>query len=359
MKAAIISLGSISSKWIFEAMKKYFEEVDNIHIKDVKVNITSHGMEITYNGKPIPKYDCIYAKGSFRYANILRSLTKKLYNESYMPIRADMFSIGHDKLLTHIELEEHGIPMPTTYVTSTVDAAKKVLEEVIFPIVIKFPTGTQGKGVMFADSYSSASSLLDAMDTLNQSVIIQEYVETGGADIRAIVVGNKVIASMVRKAKMGEKRANIHAGGVGETINLDAHTRKVAVDTAKALGLDICAVDMLETLKGPVVIEVNLSPGLQGITEATGIDVADKIARFLYKKTKEINSCIDTPSAEELVKEVKDKADSKAHQVISNLEFRGERILLSKMVTNTTQFLEGEEYIIEACEGSLKIKKLM
>jgi len=359
MKAAIISLGSLSSKWIHASMNQYFEEVDDINLKEIRVNITGNGMEITYKGKPLPQYDCIYAKGSFRYANILRSITKKLHKECYMPIKAEMFSIGHDKLLTHIELEEHKVPMPTTYVTSTIDAAKEVLEEVIYPIVIKFPQGTQGKGVMFADSYSSASSLLDAMESLQQSVIIQEYVETGGADIRAIVVGDKVVASMVRKAKRGEKRANIHAGGVGEAITLDSHTQKVAVDTAKVLGLDICAVDILETVKGPVVIEINLSPGLQGITNATNIDVAGRIAKFLYKKTKEMKQVEEKPSAEDLVKEVKKKGGGKAQQVISNIEFRGERILLPNMVTKATRFNETDEYIIEAKKDELKIKKFM
>jgi ribosomal protein S6--L-glutamate ligase len=360
MKAAIISLGAVSSKWTYEAMKKYFDKVDNINLKDIRVNISATGMKISYQGKPLPKYDCIFAKGSFRYANILRSITKKLYKESYMPIRSEIFSIGHDKLLTHIELANHNIPMPKTYVTSTISATKEVLDKVNYPIVLKFPTGTQGKGVMFADSHSSASSLLDAMDTLNQSVIIQEFVDTGGSDIRAIVIGDKVVASMVRKAKMGEKRANIHAGGVGEAVILDAHTQRVAVNTAKALGLDICAVDMLEGVKGPVVIEINLSPGLQGITEATGIDVADAIAKELYEQTaKRMNKQVQSVSAEDLVKEATKEAKTETHQVISQLDFRADRILLPPMITKATQFNDNDEYIIEAKEGTLNIKRLM
>lgn len=357
MKAAIISLGSISSRWVYDAMKKYFDSVDHINLKELKVNITSKGMEITYKNKPLPRYDCIFAKGSFRYSNLLRSITKKLHKESFMPIKAEMFSIGHDKLLTHIELAEKGIAMPTTYVTTNIESTKILLEEVIYPIVLKFPQGTQGKGVMFADSYSSASSVLDAMESLQQSVIVQEYVETGGADIRAIVVGDKVVASMVRKAKMGEKRANIHAGGIGEAVILDSHTQQVAVKTAKALGLDICAVDLLETIKGPVVIEINLSPGLQGITEATGIDVADRIAKHLFSKTKEMKESREKPSAEVLVEEAKNDENTQAQQIISNLEFRGERILLSNMITKATGFKEDDEYIIEADKNSLKIRK--
>ncbi len=359
MKAAIISLRSLSSKWVYEAMKRYFDEVDDINLKDIRVNITGKGMEITYQGKPLPKYDCIYAKGSFRYANILRSITKEIYSECYMPIKSEMFSIGHDKLLTHIELVEHKIPMPATHVTSTIEAAKEMLENVIYPIVIKFPQGTQGKGVMFADSYSSASSLMDAMESLQQSVLIQEFIDTGGEDIRAIVIGDKVAAAMVRKAKVGEKRANIHAGGVGEGLVMDAHSQQVAVNTAKALGIDICAVDMLETPKGPVVIEINLSPGLQGITDATGIDVADKMARFMYKKTQERKGVVskEQPTAQELIREVEKKTEKQLQQVISCLELRGERILLPKMVTTATKFNDQDEYVIEAEEGSLKIKK--
>jgi ribosomal protein S6--L-glutamate ligase len=289
MKAAIISLGSISSKWTFEAMKRYFRDVDDIDLHNVEVDLGAKSPVVLYNGKPLPKYDCIYLKGSFRYIQILCSIAYVLENHCFMPLRPETFTKGHDKLLTHLALQKHNIPMPETYISSNPAAAKQILEKISYPIVLKFPSGTQGKGVMFADTYNSASSLLDALSALNQPVLIQKYVETGGTDIRAIVIGDEVAAAMERKAVEGEKRANIHAGGKGRNVKLDFQTEELAIKTAKVIGADICAVDILKGSKGPLVIEVNLSPGLQGITEATGINVADKIAKYLYDAAKKFS----------------------------------------------------------------------
>ena len=290
LRAAIISLGSESSEMTGEAMKKYFSEVEELDIRKIDINISGRAAEILYEGKPIGEYDCVYVKGSFRYAQLLQTLTSILERKCYMPISADAFTIAHDKLLTHLELQKHNIPMPKTYVSSTVVAAKKILEKMKYPIMMKFPHGTGGKGVMFADSYASASSLLDALSALRQPFIIQEYVETGGTDIRAIVVGNRVVASMRRKASTLEARANFHVGGTGELVELDSLTKKIAVDVAKAIRAEICAVDILESARGALVIEANISPGLQLISATTKVNVADIISKFLYERTLELKS---------------------------------------------------------------------
>ena len=159
LKAAVISLGSVSSKWAYEAMKRYFDKVDHIDIKNIEVSVKSKGVNILYKGKPLPEYDCIYAKGSFRYAAVLRSITAARYNTSFMPIKDAAFTIVNDKLLTHLSLQEQDIPMPKTYIASTIEGAKEILDKVNYPIVMKFPQGTHGKGVMFAESQSSASSM--------------------------------------------------------------------------------------------------------------------------------------------------------------------------------------------------------
>ncbi|MFQ5475155.1 MAG: RimK family alpha-L-glutamate ligase [Candidatus Nanoarchaeia archaeon] len=281
MKAALVSLGSTSSKWTVEAMQKYFDIVDAVNLKDVEVHLSAKGTSILYQGKPFEHYDCVFLRGSFRYVQLLTSIASTLEGKAYMPFHPDSFTIGHDKLLTHLKLQQAKIPMPSTYISSNAVAAKQLLEKLNYPIVLKFPQGTQGKGVMFADSFSSASSMLDAFSALNQLVIIQEYVETGGEDIRAIVVGDKVIAAMKRKAVEGEKRANIHAGGTGEMCQLDYNTKQIAIKTARVIGAEICAVDILESVKGPLVIEVNLSPGLQGISKATDLNVAEAIGKYL------------------------------------------------------------------------------
>ena len=359
MKAALISLGSKSSKWTAEAMRNYFDQVDEIQLKHIEVHTSKKDLQVLYNKEPLGEYDCIYAKGSFRYPLLLRSITESHYDKAYMPIKADVFSLGHDKWLTHLVLQKQNIPMPQTYLSPTIDYAKEVvLKEVNYPIIMKFPAGTQGKGVMVADSYAAASSMLDAFSMLNQPVIIQDYIETGGIDIRAIVCGDKVVASMKRIAKKGEKRANFHAGGVCEPYELDPKTKTIAIKTAEAIGADIYAVDMLESATGAKVIEVNLSPGLQGITEATKIDVADKIAKYLFQKTEERVGAQKKPSASDVLKDLGvDEAQKKIQEVIAHLDFRGNRILLPESVTRMKKFSEKDEYIIKVVDGALVIKK--
>jgi len=334
MKAAVMSLGSKSSLMIIEAMKGYFDSVDNINLKDVEVNLGAGKLDVLYEGNHLPQYSCIYARGSFRYAPLLRSVTRTLYRNSYMPIKAETYTLGHDKLLTHLVLQHFNLPMPATYLASSTR-----------------------KGVMFAESFAAASSMLDALIALKQPFLIQEYIETGGVDIRAIVAGEKVIASMKRKAVKGEMRANIHAGGTGEACILDERTKRIAIDTAASIGADICAVDMLESVKGPLVIEVNLSPGLQGITKATGINVADKMAKFLYEKS-EIFSARDRDEATQKIFEDLGLSGEMAQQIITNLDFRASRILLPKIVTDISKFGEKDEVVLKVEKGKLVVEKI-
>jgi ribosomal protein S6--L-glutamate ligase len=357
MKAALISLQSKSSGMVAEAMKKYFKEFRSLDIRKIEVNLSGDQLEVLYEGKPFEDFDCIYSRGSFRYAPMLRSLTLAMQGSTFMPIKPETYTIGHDKLLTHLVLQQYKIPMPKTYLTSSASAAKKILEKINYPIIMKFPSGTGGKGVMFAESFAAASSMMDALETLRQPFILQEYIETGGVDIRAIVVGGKVIASMKRKAEVGEERSNIHAGGVGEAVELDAHTKKIAVDTAAAIGAEICAVDILDTPKGPVVIEANLSPGLQGITKTTNIDIADKMAKYLYLKTKKITESGKKKAEDDIMKELNIDTTGNSQDILTNLDFRANRILLPKIVTSITGFNDKEELLIKAKKGKIEIGK--
>ena len=360
MRAALISLGSVSSQWTIKEMQNYFDKVDDINLKQIEVHTSKQGLQVLYNKQKLPDYDCIYAKGSFRYPLLLRSVTEAFYNKCYMPMRPEVFTIGHDKWLTHLLLQEHKIPMPSTYLSPTVDHAKTILkDEVKYPVIMKFPSGTQGKGVMFAESFAAASSTLDAVSVLNQPVIIQQYIETEGVDIRVIVVGDKVVAAMKRIASPDEKRANIHAGGVGEAYEPDALTKRIAVKTAEAIGGDILAVDMLESAKGPLVIEVNLSPGLQGITKATKINVADRIAKFLFKKTKESAEGKKLAGTSKVFRDlgIDDSGREKIKEVITHLDFRGHRILLPESVTDMAKFSEKDEYIVKVEGDKLVIRK--
>jgi len=354
MKAAIISLGSVSSKWTADAMRKYFSQVDELDLKDVEINVSGKKSEVLYQGKDLEQYDCIFAKGSFRYAPLLRSVVSLLKKNTYVPIDEAAYTIAHDKLLTQLRMQEFNIPMPRTYLTATTDAAKEILKRANFPIIMKFPQGTQGKGVMFADSYASASSMLDALSALKQPFIIQEYVETDGEDIRAIVIGDKVVAAMKRKAKANEARANIHAGGLSEPCKLDSITQKVAIDTAKAMNANICGVDILSGVKGPLAIEINISPGLQGITNATGIDVADHIAKFLYKQTLEFTEKRKNKSTAEIMKDID---TTKGKEIISQLDFRGFRILLPEIATKISGIKDSDDIQLTMEDKKITLKK--
>jgi ribosomal protein S6--L-glutamate ligase len=360
MKAAIISLRSVSSKWIAEALKSYFDEVDDISLNDMEVRTSTHGLILRYKGGKLPEYDCIYAKGSFRFPLLLRSVAEVLSKKCYMPLRPDAYTVGTDKWLTYLLLQKNGVPMPATYLSPTLNIAKKILKEVTYPVIMKFPSGTQGKGVMYAGDYAAASSMLDALSTLNQAVIIQEYIETDGTDMRLIVAGEEVVAAMRRIAVSEEKRANIHAGGKGIAFEPDEITKRVAIRTAQAVGADICAVDLLPSAKGPLVIEVNLSPGLQGITKATNSDVADKIAKFLYKKTGEYISKKSSSDSSDVFKEmgIDHHSHEKTTEIITNLEFRGHRVLLPESVTNLAKLNEKDEYVVKIEGKDLVVKKL-
>lgn len=355
ISAALFSMDSVTSKRIAEAMKKHFDKVDSFDIRKVEMRIGKGKPVIIYQGKILTEqYDCVYLKSSFRYALMLKSLATYYEGKSYMPSGPESFTIVNDKIFTHIALEKAGVPSPETYITSTVEEAKRVIHEISFPIILKIPGGTHGKGVMFAESIAAASGILDTLSELRQTVLLQEYIETGGVDIRAIVVGDNVIASMIRKAVKEEKRSNLHAGGIAEPVELDFATKKMAVRAAKSLNCEICGIDLLESAKGPLVLEANLSPGLQGIMKATKKDLADDIAKYLRKRTDEWKKEKNCGSAEKLVEETDTK---KEQQIITNPEFRGERILLPELATKLSGIKEEDEVIVKINKGKINVEK--
>lgn len=359
MKSAIISLGSVSSQWTHDALKKYFTVADHLDLRSIEVDLGSKKAEVYYEGKPLKEYDCVYLKGSFKYMELLQSIATVLSEKVYMPITPNAFSVGHDKLLTHLALAQHQVPMPETYVSSSSEGAKQILAKVDYPIVIKFPHGTQGRGVMFADSFSSASSMLDALMVLRQPVIIQEYVETGGKDIRAIVIGGEVVAAMQRQATEDEKRANIHAGGSGKPTKINKRMQDLAVKVAHVIHAEICAIDILPSKKGPLVIEANLSPGLQGITNATGIPVAEKIAKFLYEETTRFKQDSVSSRTKRMMAALGMDSLLASKSIISSVELKGGRVLLPEIVSKVVDLKDGDEVVITSDKSSVFIRKDM
>jgi ribosomal protein S6--L-glutamate ligase len=352
MRLAVISLGGTSSKNILEEAKKYFDVGDHIDIRNVDVEMDSKDFKVLYDRKPLPHYDCVYVRGSYKYALLQSSITCALFKKCYMPLHANSFPSGHNKLLTFLELQRYGIPMPTTYVSATTSSAKQLFNTIKYPIIIKIPTGTQGKGVMVADSVQSARSMIDALDAFNQPYIIQEYIDTDASDIRAIVAGDKVVACMKRKnPSSSEFRANIHQGGVGEPYELDFDAEQVAVRAARAIKCDLCAVDMLEHNSKMFVIEVNLSPGLEGINTALGTNVASPIAKFLSEKSKEFISSKRDSDFNHVVRNIDPQ------ELISTLNIRGGIIRLPEIITKLTGFTPDDEVKIVAGKGDLRINR--
>jgi ribosomal protein S6--L-glutamate ligase len=198
-------------------------------------------------------------------------------------------SRSRDKLRSLQLLSRAGVGLPTTSFAHSTQDINGLLEVVGgTPIVVKLLEGTQGLGVVLAETRKAAESVISAFRQLDANILVQEYIkEARGADIRAFVVGGKVAAAMKRQAAAGEFRSNLHRGGAAEAIKLTPAERATAVRAAKAMGLNVAGVDMLQSDSGPMVLEVNSSPGLEGIEVASGVDIADAIIEFIEDNADE------------------------------------------------------------------------
>ena len=350
LKIAIVSLTGRSSQAIAKAAEKHFGVVKFYSIKDVGLEVGKENGVFCKN-EDLKKFDCVYLRGSFNYIDSLASVAIALNSKIYTPIRPESFFIAHNKFLTEVRLKEAKIPVPETYLVNKSDTAKQIIEsnKLKYPVVFKVLSGTHGKGVMFADSEESAKSMIDMMVKFNEPYLIQEYIETGARDIRAVVIGKKVIA-MERRAGKGELRAGIHSGGKGKKIDLDYDTEQIAIKTAKAIGADVCAVDLLKGGSKVVVTEVNLSPGLIGISEAVGKNVAEDVAEFLYKKT--------LAKRRKRTKDEKVEKPAMGKEVIFNLDIKAGRIRLPEGVAKMCGFEPDEECFLDVEKGKVAVKKV-
>ena len=197
-------------------------------------------------------------------------------------------SRSRDKLRSIQLLSRKGVGIPVTAFANSPDDVEGLIREVGgAPLVIKLLEGTQGIGVVLADTKKAAESVIEAFMGVKSNILIQEFIEeAGGSDIRCLVVGDRVIAAMMRTAKEGEFRSNLHRGGSAQLVKLSPEERATAVKAAKAMGLNVAGVDLLRSKRGPLVMEVNSSPGLEGIEKATGQDVAGLIIEFIEKNAR-------------------------------------------------------------------------
>ncbi|MDZ4839765.1 MAG: 30S ribosomal protein S6--L-glutamate ligase [Bacteroidota bacterium] len=201
----------------------------------------------------------------------------------FTTVKSQAIVRSRDKLRSMQILSRHNIDMPHTAFAATPEDIKVMMKQVGGPpIIIKLLEGTQGNGVVLAETYNAAKSALDAFFGLKANILVQEFIkEANGRDIRVLIVGDRVVASMARQSTKGEFRSNLHQGGYAQKVRLTKAERQIAIDAAKALGLSICGVDLLQSERGPLVMEVNSSPGLEGIEKSTGVNVADKIFTYI------------------------------------------------------------------------------
>ncbi len=263
-------------------------DADVIDTMRCYMNITSSKPTIHYKGHDL-NYDAVIprigASVTFYGAAVVRQLEMMsvfCVNDSVAITRA------RDKLRSLQLLSKKGIGLPITGFAHSLDEIQDLIKMVGgVPLVIKFLEGTQGVGVILVESSKAARSVIEAFLGLKVNIMVQEYIkEAAGADIRCFVVGGEVVAAMKRQAKSEEFRSNLHRGGQASAAEITEEERKMAINSARIIGLNVAGVDIVRSNRGPLVIEVNASPGLEGIEKATGIDVAGSIIDFITHSLK-------------------------------------------------------------------------
>ncbi|MDH3452715.1 MAG: 30S ribosomal protein S6--L-glutamate ligase [Gammaproteobacteria bacterium] len=291
MRIAVLSRNPklYSTRRLVEACEQREHDVQVLNTLKCYMDIASHRPSIHYKGVELEPFDAVIprigASVTFYGAAVLRQFEMMgayPLNESVAITRS------RDKLRSLQILARAGIGLPLTGFANMPDDTKDLIRLVGgAPLVVKMLEGTQGKGVVLAETQKAAESLIDAFKGLHAHFLVQEYIkEAGGADIRCLVVGGKVVAAMKRQAQAGEFRSNLHRGGTASLIKLTPEERSTATRAAKKMGLNVSGVDLLRSNHGPVVMEVNSSPGLEGIETATDKDVATMIIKFIEENAK-------------------------------------------------------------------------
>ena len=295
MKIAILSRKAslYSTKRLKEAGEKRGHEMHVVDYLRCYMDITSLRPKVIYQGQALEGFDAVVprigASQSFYGTAVVRQFEMM---GVYPTNESQSISRSRDKLRSLQLLARKGIGLPVTgFAHSTKDIDGLIATVGGAPLVIKLIEGTQGVGVILAETRKAARAVIEAFRGLEANILVQEFIrEAGGSDIRCFVVGEKVIAAMKRQAAPGEFRSNLHRGGTAQKVKLTPEERSTAVRSAKTMGLNVAGVDLLRSNHGPVVMEVNSSPGLEGIEKATSIDVAGKIVEFIEKNAKPCHS---------------------------------------------------------------------
>ncbi|MER2490438.1 30S ribosomal protein S6--L-glutamate ligase [Catenovulum sediminis] len=291
MKIAILSRNSnlYSTRRLKEAGEALGHEISIIDTLHCYMDITSNKPAVRYKGEALPWFDAIIPRIGASITFYGTAVVRQFEMMGTFSVNESVaISRSRDKLRSLQLLSRKGVGLPKTGFARHPDNIQDLIANVGgAPVVIKLLEGTQGIGVVLADTEKAAESIIEAFMGLNANILVQEFIkEAGGADIRCFVIGDKVVAAMKRQAANGEFRSNLHRGGSAEIVRLSKEERATAVNAAKIMGLGICGVDILRSNRGPVVMEVNSSPGLEGIETATGKDVAQMVIQHIEKNAK-------------------------------------------------------------------------
>ncbi|TNE27480.1 MAG: 30S ribosomal protein S6--L-glutamate ligase [Alphaproteobacteria bacterium] len=291
MKIAMLArnAGLYSHQRLKEAAEERGHQLDILNTLRCTVNIASHRPTVSYNGETLKGYDAVIPRIGASITHYGLAVLRQFEMGGVWSLNESV-AIGRsrDKLRSMQILAKHGIGLPLTAYANDPKQAESLIKAVNGPpVVIKLLEGTQGIGVVLAETVKGASSIIEAFRGANVNILVQEFIkEAGGADIRCLVVGGKVVAAMKRQGAEGEFRSNLHRGGSAQLIKITPEERSTASRAAKYMGLNVCGVDLLRSNHGPVVMEVNSSPGLEGIEKATGRDVAGLIIKFIEENAK-------------------------------------------------------------------------
>ncbi len=291
MKIAMLARNAnlYSHRRLKDAAEARGHEMDILNTTRCTVHIASHRPEVFYDGEPMIGYDAVIPRIGASITNYGLAILRQFEMRGSWPLNESV-AIGRsrDKLRSLQILAKYGLGLPLTAYANDPKKADEIIRAVKGPpVVIKLLEGTQGIGVVLAETMSSAKSVIEAFRGANVNILVQEFIkEAGGTDIRALVIGGKVVAAMKRTGAPDDFRSNLHRGGSAQLIKITPEERSTAVRAAKHMGLNVCGVDLLRSNHGPVIMEVNSSPGLEGIENATEKDIAGMIIDYIALNAK-------------------------------------------------------------------------
>ena len=291
MKIALLARNPklYSHKRLVEAAETRGHEIQVIDTLKVVMNVATHKPVMTYLGEPLTGFDAVIPRIGASITFFGTAVLRQFEVMGVYPLNESVaISRSRDKLRSLQLLARKGVGLPVTAFAHMSAKPEEIIEMVGgAPVVIKLLEGTQGIGVVLGETETAAESMIQAFGGLKANILVQEFIkEAGGTDIRCLVIGDKVVAAMKRTGKEGDFRSNLHRGGSAKMVKITPEERSTAVRSAKIMGLNVAGVDLLRANHGPVVMEVNSSPGLEGVETASGIDVAGKIIEYMEKNAK-------------------------------------------------------------------------